>query len=341
MAAPADPSVIDLFTRRPAPVVAPSPEAPWASGAAFNPGADLAPDGTLRLVVRGVPAGYRRVAVTSPAPGEPAFLYADYVSHLGLAVRQPGGAFALAPGPLLSPSSAVDRYGLEDARVTRLGGTVYLAYTALSEPAHAADAGVGIALASTSDWRTFRRYGRIGPPVRDKDAALFPGLVRGRVALAHRVVPDVQVALFEDEGELRAPGAAYWERHLAALDRHTVLRPEAAWEGAKVGIGPPPLETESGWLVVYHGVDAGHVYRAGLALLDRDTLAVVARTPRPVLAPRLPWERAGDVPNVVFPTGAVVEGGRLRLFYGAADTHVGEASAPLADVLALLAECRR
>ena len=324
-----------LFQRKPAPILAPSPDVPWASGAVFNPGASLDPDGTLRLVARGVPAGYRPAAVESPDATEGDMLYADYVSHLGLAVRQPDGAFLLDGEPLLSPHAGHDRFGVEDARVTRLDGCIYLTYTVLSEPAHCADRGVGIGLASTTDWRHVERHGRIGPAVRDKDAAIFPRLVGGRIAMCHRVVPDIQVAFFEDEAQLRQPGAAYWEDHLAHLDEHVLMRPEAPWEGKKIGVGPPPIWTDAGWLVVYHGADADHVYRAGLALLDED-LTVVARTQRPVLEPVHDWEREGDVPNVVFPQGAVVEDGVLRLFYGAADTRVGEAWAPLSDVLAVL-----
>ena len=324
-----------LFQRAPAPILAPQPDVPWASGAVFNPGASLDPDGTLRLVARGVPAGYRPAAVESPDATEGDMLYADYVSHLGLAVRQPDGAFLLDGEPLLSPHAGYNRFGVEDARVTRLDDCIYLTYTVLSEPAHCADRGVGIGLASTTDWRHVERHGRIGPAVRDKDAALFPRLVGGRIAMCHRVVPDIQVAFFEDEAQLRQPGAAYWERHLAHLDEHVLMRPEAPWEGKKIGIGPPPIWTDAGWLVVYHGADADHVYRAGLALLDED-LRVMARTQHPVLEPMHDWERKGDVPNVVFPQGAVVEDGVLRLFYGAADTRVGEAWAPLSDVLAVL-----
>ena len=331
---------MNLFTRRPAPILSPSPDVPWASGAVFNPGADLAPDGTLRLIARGVPAGYRPIEVNLNDPTESSLGYADYVSHLGLAVRQPDGTFALDAEPLLSPATDVDRWGLEDARATRLDGTVYLTYTVLSEPAFEADRGVGIGLATTTDWETVERHGRIGPPVRDKDAALFPRRVGGRVALLHRIVPDIQVAFFEDEGQLRAPGAAFWEDHLRHLDEHVVMRPEAVWEGKKIGVGPPPIETDEGWLVVYHGADLDHVYRAGLALLDLDDLRVIARTPRPVLEPVYDYELRGDVPNVVFPQGAVVEDGDLTLYYGAADTTIGAARAPLSDVLACLHEAR-
>ena len=325
---------IDLFERAPEPVLAPTPDVAWASGAVFNPGAALDADGTLRLLARGVPAGHRRVAVDHADPFEPDFGYDNYVSALGLATRQPDGAFRLAPEPLVAPADPDDRWGCEDARITRLGDRWWITYTGLAEPAATADRGVGILLASTTDWRTVERYGRIGPDVRDKDAALFPRRVGSQIAMLHRIAPDVQVVFFEDESQLVAPGARFWEHALGRLDESVVLRPEHAWEGKKVGTGPPPIWTDDGWLLVYHAADADHVYRVGLALLDPDDpRRVIARARRPVLAPELAWEREGDVPNVVFPQGATVEDGVLHLYYGAADRAVGHAWAPLADVL--------
>ncbi|HEX9951332.1 MAG TPA: glycosidase [Rubricoccaceae bacterium] len=339
-----DPTAVALFARTPAPVLAPAPGVAWASGALFNPGAALGDDGTLRLLARGVAAGHRRVDVLHADEHEPRFGFEGYVSALGLATRGADGLFTLAPEPLLAPSGEVDRYGCEDARITRLGDRWWITYTALAEPAATATHGVGIALASTTDWQTVTRHGRIGPAVRDKDAALFPGLVGGRIAMFHRIAPDVQIVFFEDEEQMLAPGARFWEHELAHLDDSVVLRPERPWEAKKVGMGPPPIWTPEGWLVVYHAADAAHVYRAGLALLDLDDpRRVVARTRRPVLAPELAWERHGDVPNVVFPEGATVEAGAdgqpaLNLYYGAADCAIGHAHAPLADVLDLLRE---
>lgn len=331
----------DLFQRLPEPILAPRPDVAWASGAVFNPGAILDHTGTLRLLVRGVPAGYRKVHTNGDDPYESGFGYDRYVSSLGLAHRRADGAFEMDAEPFIAPASDVDRFGCEDARITRLGDRYYITYTVLSEPAATAQHGVGIGLASTTDWRTVEVHGRIGPAVRDKDAAIFPQKVGGRLAMFHRIVPDVQVVFFEDEEELRAPGAALWERHLARLDDCVVLRPERAWEARKVGVGPPPIATPEGWLVVYHAADLDHVYRAGLALLDLDDpCRVIARTRRPVLEPRLPFEVEGDVPNVVFPEGAVVEDDRLHLYYGAGDSVIGCASAPMADVMALLHEER-
>jgi predicted GH43/DUF377 family glycosyl hydrolase len=332
---------MDLFHRSAAPILTPRADVPWASGAVFNPGAVLDDAGRLRLLVRGVAEGYRKVHTNGDDPYEPDFGYDGYVSTLGLALRGADGAFHLDAQPLLSPGDDVDRFGCEDARITRLDGTYYITYTALSRPAATAGDGVGIALATTTDWQTLTRHGRIGPAVRDKDAALFPARVGGRIAMFHRIAPDVQIVYFEDEEQLFAPGAAFWEHHFRHLDDHVVLRPEQTWEAKKVGMGPPPVETPEGWLVVYHAADAHHTYRAGLALLDLDDpRRVIARTRHAVLEPALDWEREGDVPNVVFPQGAVVEGDALHLYYGAADSAIGHAQAPLADVMALLDEER-
>ncbi len=330
---------LPLFSRAPAPVLEPTGGVPWASGAVFNPGAALDTDGTLRLLARGVPAGHRRVEIDHEDAYEAAFGYDNYVSTLGLATRQPDGSFRLAPEPLIAPIGTVDRYGCEDARVTWLGDRWWITYTALAEPAATANRGVGIALASTTDWETVERYGRIGPDVRDKDAALFPDWVGGQIAMFHRIAPDVQIVFFEDQEQMVAPGARFWERAFARLDESVVLRPERPWEEKKVGMGPPPIWTPEGWLVVYHAADAAHVYRAGLALLDLDDpRRVIARTRRPVLVPERSFEVDGDVPNVVFPQGAVVEGGDLHLYYGAGDRAIGHAWAPLADVLDLLTD---
>jgi predicted GH43/DUF377 family glycosyl hydrolase len=110
-------------------------------------------------------------------------------------------------------------------------------------------------------------------------------------------------------------------------------------------MGPPPIETDHGWLVVYHGVRqtvAGGLYRAGLALLDLDEPAkVLRRSDEWVLGPGANYEVSGDVPNVVFPCGLVhhPENDRLFLYYGAADTRIGLATARCSDVLDYLLTC--
>ena len=322
-----------LFKKNPEPLLAPLPDVPWASGAVFNPGAWF--DGErVHLLFRAVPAGYQRVRLAYAEAGESAFGFDNYVSYIGYAVSRDGVNFDVRPEPLIAPDTDADRFGAEDPRITFLEGRYWITYSALQSPAFDPEARVRIGLASTTDFIQIEKHGVIGPDQRDKDAVLFPERVGGRVALLHRIVPDVQLAYFESVADLQRPPATMWSAHMASLDQHVVLRPQEAWEMRKVGAGPPPILTDEGWLLIYHGVDESHVYRAGLALLDHDDPSrVIARTRRPVLAPEHAFELHGDVDNVVFPEGAFVRDGILHIYYGAADRVIGHASAPLVDVL--------
>jgi predicted GH43/DUF377 family glycosyl hydrolase len=111
------------------------------------------------------------------------------------------------------------------------------------------------------------------------------------------------------------------------------------WDTTRIGMGPPPIETPHGWLCIYHGVKqmvSTAIYRVGIMLLDLDDpTRVLRRTPSWVLGPDAPYERIGDVPNVVFPTGMVhdEESDELRLYYGAADSFVAVATARYSEVL--------
>jgi predicted GH43/DUF377 family glycosyl hydrolase len=115
-------------------------------------------------------------------------------------------------------------------------------------------------------------------------------------------------------------------------DDYLVMKPQegALWECQKIGGGPPPVKTDQGWLIIYHGVDGKHVYRVGAALLDLDDpRTVLARTRDYLMEPERDWELTGVIPNVVFPTAAVCKDGELLVYYGAADRVVGLAIADL------------
>ena len=116
-----------------------------------------------------------------------------------------------------------------------------------------------------------------------------------------------------------------------------------SWE-EKIGGGAPPILTDRGWLMIYHGVSAGGVgeYSAGAVLLDKDNpLKIIARTPEPILVPEFEFETQGYYSGIVFPTGNVVVNGKLYVYYGAADKYVGVATCPLETLLNFLTEeCR-
>jgi predicted GH43/DUF377 family glycosyl hydrolase len=193
-----------------------------------------------------------------------------------------------------------------------------------------------ILLFATRDFREYVRRGILLPPP-NKDAALFPQRFADRYALLHRPMPS---RTGTDGGRWLSfsPDLVHWGDH------RQLLAPggRGSWESDKIGLGPPPLLTAAGWLLLYHGdrqTAGGAIYRAGLALLDRERPErVLARSADWVFGPQAEYERVGDVGNVVFPCGWVLDGDgdTVRVYYGAADTSVGVATASVAELLAHL-----
>ena len=314
------------------PILKPDTARKWESGAVFNCGATLRGDGEVYLLYRAVSAGY-----TKKLDGGG---YDNYVSSIGGAVRQDGINFVRFEQPVIQPTEEWERYGCEDPRITMLemeGRPLYLiTYTALSAPAFSGR-GDRVALASTEDFRTFHKHGVIIPDLNDKDAVLFPELIQGKIAMLHRVAPNIQIVYFENLEQLLNPDEEFWSECRASLEESTIMRPKYEWEAKKIGAGPPPIRTDAGWLLIYHGVDANHVYRAGVALLDlEEPSRVIARSPYPILEPEEEYERMGDVPNVVFPEGAIVRDETLYVYYGGADRVMAVATCRMADMMAFV-----
>ncbi|MDY6875004.1 MAG: glycosidase [Chloroflexota bacterium] len=314
------------------PILEANPEREWESGAVFNCGATVSADGSIYLLYRAIPEGYTK------KPGGAG--YDDYVSSIGCAISEDGYHLTRFAHPVIEPLEEYERFGCEDPRVTRLeiGGRVsYLVtYTALSTPAFYG-ARHRVALASTEDLHTFHKHGVVILDLEDKDAVIFPELIGGRIAMLHRVTPNIQIVYFDSLEQLTNPREDFWNAHQAALEEATVMWPKYKWEAKKIGAGPPPLRTDAGWLLIYHGVDAAHVYRAGAALLDlEEPSRVIARSPYPILEPQEEYERVGDVPNVVFPEGAIVRDGVLYVYYGGADKCCCLATIVLDDLLGSL-----
>jgi predicted GH43/DUF377 family glycosyl hydrolase len=221
-------------------------------------------------------------------------------------------------------------WGVEDPRITYLEeqNRWAITYTAFSV------GGPLVALAVTNDFRVFERLGPVMPP-EDKDAALFPVRFKGRWAMLHRPVPAAGLT-----------GAHIWLSWSPDLrhwgDHHILLRARRGgwWDANKIGLSPPPLLTEEGWLLLYHGVRmtaSGAIYRLGLALLDRDDpTKVISRGDEWVFQPDEDYERFGDVDKVVFPCGWVETDGEVRIYYGAADSRIAVATARISDLLAWL-----
>ncbi len=302
-------------------------------GPIFNAGV-IHHDGRFHLFARGVRTGYRR----NEGPG-PRFL--DYVSDVLVFTSCDGRSYAFQQ--VLAESSPEGVHCYEDPRVQRVatedGERIVMSYTNLPAPESGKPWRVGVHRLGYADGRFFlnRTSGRVVGPARepDKDAVLF-NLRDGRVGLIHRIHPNMQLALFDSLDQLWEAGPAYWDEHLRELDRHTILRPS---EGALgIGAGAPPVATPEGLLLFFHERERSGHYTMRVALLDDATGRVRSMLPEPIMRPVLPWERSGDVDNVVFVQGAVAQpDGTIYLTYGASDRHVGAATVETAPLLAALA----
>ena len=212
-----------------------------------------------------------------------------------------------------------------DPRVTWLEDRFYVTWC---NGYHGPTIGVGW----THDFETFHQLENAFLPF-NRNGVLFPRRIEGRYAMLSRP-SDGGHTPFGDVFYSESPDLVHWGRH-----RH-VLAPEPwSWESTKVGAGPTPIETEAGWLLLYHGVLTscnGFVYSMGAALLDLDEpWRVLARGRDYLLAPQVAYEQVGDVPNVVFPCAALVdrERDRLTVYYGAADTVVCLAHGHLSELV--------
>lgn len=205
-----------------------------------------------------------------------------------------------------------------DARVCFMDGKYYVTWC---NGYH----GPTIGIAETTDFKTFTQLENAFLPF-NRNGVLFPRKINGRYVMmsrpsdnGHTPFGDIFVSQSED--------MVYWGRHRYMMG--AVPGDASAWQSTKIGPGPTPIETDEGWLMIYHGVINtcnGFVYRMGCALLDIDEpWKVLYRTKDYILAPEELYEHIGDVPNVVFPCAALhdADTGRIAIYYGCADTVTG------------------
>lgn len=288
---------------------------PYPAHTVFNPGAVRLKDGTTLLLCR----------------------VEDYrgISHLNVARSKNGvDGWEIDPVPTLFPDPDVrpeELWGLEDPRIVYMAETdrYYITYTAYTR------SGPGVAIAMTSDFVTFDHGGLIMQP-DDKNAALLSRKFDGNFVLLHRPVTDHMASIWI----ARSPDLINWGSHELLLP----ARRGGWWDANRIGLGCPPIETERGWLVFYHGVrtnGAGVLYRVGIALFDLQNPEIcLLRGDGWVFGPEAPYELEGDVAHVVFPCGYTIEDDRdtLHLYYGAADTCIGLATTKISLIFEWLEE---
>lgn len=282
--------------------------------------------------------------------------YERYISRIGYASSTDGYSFARSNHIALEPTQDYEKYGIEDPRMVEIDNQVYITYVILS--AYVTDGAIveaSTALATTTDFLKYTRLRVItSKGSNNKDVVLFPEKMSqqssvlssssnnaygaGKYFFLHRPSSWIGSTYGVDK-----PSIWLGEGNsLTNFEKHSLLlKPEEDWEELKVGAGPPPIKTRAGWLVIYHGVSREKVYSAGAALLDlHDPSKIIGRTKTPILEPNEPYEKFGDVSNVVFPTGAcVVDNDKLFVYYGAADKVCCLATADLNYLLDHILKC--
>lgn len=269
--------------------------------------------------------------------------------------------------PVIFPEFPYELHGVEDPRIVKIDNLYYLTYTAYD--------GVNAlgALATSTDLKVWNKFGLMVPQVTyeefnrlsgsaigmnekylrynehnrilekqmngvflwDKNVTFFPKKINGKFYFLHRIKPEIQIVV--GVAELQELTPEFWQKYLLNLDDCIVLAPKYEHEQSYVGGGCPPIETEEGWLLIYHGVHnsvKGYVYSACASLLDiNDPKKEIARLPYALFKPEFPWELRGEVNNVCFPTGAALFDDTLYIYYGAADEQIAYASVSLSALL--------
>ena len=201
--------------------------------------------------------------------------------------------------------------------------TTNMAYTAYGA-SNVAGFNITPMFARSSNLLEWERLGPLVVGEDNKDHLLFPRRINGRYVALHRRPP--QVWLAESDDLIHWPA----ERMRPIFGP----RPESAWDNNRVGSNGVPIETEAGWLMLYHGYDQAHVYRFGVCLLDRDDPSrVLHRATDPIFEPEELWELRGDVPNVVFSCANPVVAGQVYVYYAGADHVIGLATIGLDELL--------
>ena len=311
--------MITLHRSETNPIIAPS-DREWEKISTFNPAAFYL-KGKIYILYRA--------------------LSSSFVSSIGLAISTDGFTIdERLEEPIYTPRYSFEKNitgkekvytGIEDPMVTIIDNVIYMTYTAVSDVmpyVRVALTRIRVKDFLKERWDRWSRPFLISEPaIWDKDAA-FIRVKDDLYLLYHRIDPDMWVSFFRSKW----PEQEGWK-----LGIPIYRKGRENWEAVKVGIGPPPILTEDGWLAIYHAIGADWAYRAGAMLLHEDYPWVVERTlDHPILEPEAPYEREALSKNVVFPTGMVLLGDDLFVYYGAADTYVGVATVDINDLLSEL-----
>jgi len=305
------------------PVVLPMSQNIWENLAAFN-GSPIRQGKKIHIFYR---------ALASPELHHGAMLSLSTVGH---AVSDDGIHFNDYE-QFIVPEEPWEIYGCEDPRITKLGDTFYIFYTALATYPFS-PAGITVGVATSKDLKTIESKHHV-TNFNSKAMTLFPEKINGKIMAllsANTDQPPVTIALatFENESDMWSP--TYWTKWYATLPEHGLNLHKQSDD--HVEIGAPPLKTKEGWLLIYshiyHYGKSNQVFGIEAVLLDiNNPRKIIGRTPTPLMVPQEEYEHYGMIPDIVFPSGAYIEEDEVHIYYGAADTTVCRATVSLSSLL--------
>jgi len=304
------------------PIITPNPQHPWEAKATFNPAA-IYLDEKVHLIYRAM----------SP----------DNTSVFGYATSKDGVHIDYRhPEPIYTPRESFEQKiepgnsGCEDPRLTLIGDKIYMCYTAVDgkNPTRVAFTWIKVEDFLNKKWKWAKPVLISPPGLDDKNACVFsekvinPRTKKEAYLIIHRIGDDIDSALVPT---LEFDGKTWLKEYRWITSR------KGYWDCVKIGIAAPPIKTQKGWILLYHGVDEKTVYRVGAVLLNpKNPLEIIARTDEPIFEPEEEYEKVGQVNNVVFPCGAVVIGDKIYMYYGGADKVIGVATLEIEKLIKTL-----
>ncbi len=307
------------------PLISPNPHIPWQAESAFNP-SPIIQDDKLHLIYR--------------AGSHPELFQGHTleISSIGVSTTNNHDATNFDhPHQLIVPDQPWDQFGCEDPRVTKIGQTYYIFYTALSDYPFGPD-NIKVAVATSRDLKTIDQK-HLVTPFNAKAMALFPERHGGKLRAILTVNSDrpparIAIAEFDRPEDIWSPH--YWSTWYDNLDSHTLNLKRS--DDDQVEVGAPPIWTPDGWLLVYSHIQQYYtdhkIFGIEAALLDLDNpTQVLRRTVYPFLVPEEGYERYGRLPRIIFPSGALRHGDLLTIYYGATDTTCCRASLSFSGLL--------
>jgi len=250
-------------------------------------------------------------------------------STIGYAESYDGVNFRIQKDPLVKPEFKWESMGCEDPRISKIGDTYFIFYTAVTTISGFLK--VRLALAETKDFKEIKKHGPVGPNIPSnegyvKAGSFFPEHIGGKLAMLftwHSDSPEsiILIAKFNNIKEFIKPSKDFWSNFLKKRKNHALISPTSkALRGPEVGA--TPIKTKKGWLLIYFGETSTKQWTINSALHNlKNPKKILWQSKGPILKPEKLYEKKGIVDNVTFPEGAVIKDGKLFVYYGAGDKY--------------------